>query len=179
MSIDCPIGTALPRTGNSAWGFNGTIAHRAEATAAWPLAMAAVADAAGCTPDEARAFLDSRQGRHFADDVSSALFEHHALTDAIAAVTAKWMGWTIRTRHLPRDRHSSGTALPHGLRDARRDRGRRRRVTEHSAATPRPDAPGGASGGRRAMAVFRAWRASDDNEAANHIQRPACRRGQH
>ena len=95
MSIDRPIGTALPRTGNPAWGFHGTIANRAEATAAWPLAMAAVADAAGCTPDEARAFLDSRHGRHFADGAAGALFEHRALTDAIAAATAKWMGWTI------------------------------------------------------------------------------------
>ena len=111
MSIDCSISSTLPRTGNPAWGFHGTIAHRAEAAAAWPLAMAAVADAAGCTPDEARAFLDSRNGRNFAGDVASALFEHRALTDAIAAAaaTAKWMGWTIG-RATSRE-----TGIPQGL----------------------------------------------------------------
>ena len=109
MSIDCPIGTALPRTGNPAWGFHGTIAHRAEAAAAWPLAMSAVADAGGCTPDVVRAFLDRRHGRHFADDVASALFDHHTLTDAIAAATARWMDWTIG-RATSRE-----TGIPQGL----------------------------------------------------------------
>ena len=107
MTITSSINCMLPRTGNPAWGFHGTIAHRAEAAAAWPLAMAAVADAAGCTPDEARAFLDSRHGRHFADDVASALFEHHALTDA--AATARWIGWTIG-RATSRE-----TGIPQGL----------------------------------------------------------------
>ena len=71
--------------------------------------MAAVANATGFTPDEVRAFLDSRHGRHFADDVANGLFEHRPLTDAIAAATTKWMGWTIG-RATSRE-----TGIPQGL----------------------------------------------------------------
>ena len=71
--------------------------------------MAAVANATGCTQDEVRAFLDSRHGRHFADDVANGLFEHRPLTDAIAAAATKWMGWTIG-RATSRE-----TGIPQGL----------------------------------------------------------------
>ena len=101
--------TKIPPTENEAWGFHGTISHQADADAAWPLAMAAIANATGCTPDEVRAFLDSRHGRHFSDDVVNGLFEHRPLTDAIAAVTTKWMGWTIG-RATARE-----TGIPQGL----------------------------------------------------------------
>jgi len=91
-----PASTAsIPPTANPAWGFHGGIAPHADAGAAWPLAMAAIVDATGCAPDEVRAFLDSRHGRHFADDVANALLENRSLADAIAAATARWMGWTV------------------------------------------------------------------------------------
>ena len=98
----------IPPSENQAWGFVGTIAHHADADAAWPLAMTAIADATGCTPDEVRAFLDSRHGRHFADDVANALVEGPSLADAIATATTKWMGWTIgcataRETGIPKD----------------------------------------------------------------------------
>ena len=96
-------------TGNTAWGFYGTIGHHAAADTAWPLAMAAIADATGCTPDEVRDFLDSRCGRHFADDVANALVDRLPLADAIATATTKWMGWTIGRRT------SRETGIPHGL----------------------------------------------------------------
>ena len=99
----------IPPSENQTWGFFGTIAHHAEADAAWPLAMTAIADATGCSPDEVRAFLDSRYGRHFADDVANALAEGHPLADAIAATATKWMGWTIG-RATARD-----TGIPQGL----------------------------------------------------------------
>ena len=85
----------IPPSENQTWGFHGTLAHHADSDAAWSLAMAAIADATGCALDEVRAFLDSRDGRHFADDVANALLEHKSLADAIAAATTKWMGWTI------------------------------------------------------------------------------------
>jgi hypothetical protein len=87
--------TSTPPTANPAWGFHGSIAHHADAGAAWPLAMAAIADATGCAPDDVRAFLDSRHGRHFADDVANALLERRDLADAIAAAVRTWMDWTI------------------------------------------------------------------------------------
>jgi len=84
-----------PPSENPGWGFKGTITHQADAEAAWPLAMSAIADATGCSPDEVRAFLDSRHGRHFADDVANALTGGLPLADAIAAAARTWMGWTI------------------------------------------------------------------------------------
>ncbi len=104
-----PSTSNIPPSENQAWGFVGTIAHHSDADAAWPLAMTAVADATGCTPDEVRAFLDSRHGRHFADDVANGLVEDHPLAEAIATATTKWMGWTIG-RATARE-----TGIPQGL----------------------------------------------------------------
>ena len=104
-----PARQAIPMTANPTWGFQGSIAHHADAATAWPLAMTAIADATGCTPDEVRAFLDSRHGRHFADDVANGLFENLPLADAIAAATLDWMGWTIN-RATARE-----TGIPRGL----------------------------------------------------------------
>jgi len=107
-----PIATAsIPPTANPAWGFHGAIAHHADAGAAWPLAMAAIADATGCAPDDVRAFLDSRHGRHFADDVANALTGRLPLADAIAAAVRTWMGWTIG--HATAREHGSPRGLPY------------------------------------------------------------------
>ena len=65
---------AIPTTNNEAWGLYGTIRHAAAASAVWPIAITAVADATGCVADEVREFLDSRHGRNFADDVASQVF---------------------------------------------------------------------------------------------------------
>ena len=46
-------------------------------------------------PETVRAFLDSRHGRHFADEVQNGLFRGHTLADAINAATLQWMGWKI------------------------------------------------------------------------------------
>jgi hypothetical protein len=83
----------LPATRNEGWGFYGTMNEHAEA--AWPLALIAVADATGESIDTVRVFLDSRFGRHFADDVLNALDDGQRLPDAINAATRKWMAWTI------------------------------------------------------------------------------------
>ena len=96
-------------SGNLDWGFYGSIRHHADSGAAWPLAMAAVADATGCTHEEVRDFLDSRHGRHFADDVANSLVDGLPLAGAITAATTKWMGWTIG-RATTRD-----YGIPHGL----------------------------------------------------------------
>jgi hypothetical protein len=83
----------IPATQNDAWGFFGTMNDDAEA--AWPIAMTAISDAT-CQPLESvRTFLDSRYGRHFADDVFSGTFHGATLQDAIQETTARWMGWTI------------------------------------------------------------------------------------
>ena len=94
-------------TENEAWGFWGTMAERA--TAAWPVAFAAIHDATGADPDSVRAFLDSRHGRHFADEVANHLHAGAALADAIAKATATWMAWRIGRRT------SRDTGIPAGM----------------------------------------------------------------
>jgi hypothetical protein len=85
--------TTTPATRNEAWGFWGTMDEYARA--AWPMAMAAISDATGEDLDNVRAFLDSRHGRHYADDVQNGLYVGKPPKDAIDAATQTWMGWTI------------------------------------------------------------------------------------
>ncbi len=85
--------TPIPATQNDTWGFYGTMNEQAEA--AWPLAMTAISHAT-CQPLESvRTFLDSRHGRHFADDVQNSLYAGATLNDAITVATKRWIGWTI------------------------------------------------------------------------------------
>jgi len=57
--------------------------------------MTAISDAT-CQPLESvRIFLDSRHGRHFAEDVQNGLYTGATLADAIAQVTQRWMRWAI------------------------------------------------------------------------------------
>ena len=83
----------MPTTTNESWGFWGTMNEKAQS--AWPLAMTAVEDATGQSLESVQTFLDSRHGRHFADDVNNALFLGANLQDAIKQATQRWMGWTI------------------------------------------------------------------------------------
>ena len=85
--------THIPATQNEAWGFWGTMNN--QAAAAWPIAMTAISDATYQPLESVRAFLDSRHGRHFADDVLNGLHAGANLNDAIDQATQRWMGWTI------------------------------------------------------------------------------------
>ena len=99
--------TQIPATQNDVWGFWGTMNEHA--SAAWPLAMTAIASATGTELDAVRIFLDSRHGRHFADDVQNGLYRGQTLADAVAAATQQWMGWTIGRRT------SKQYGIPRGL----------------------------------------------------------------
>ena len=83
----------MSATQNEAWGFWGTMNEHA--SAAWPLAMTAISGATSQPLESVQDFLDSRHGRHFADDVQNGLYRGQALADAINAATQQWMGWTI------------------------------------------------------------------------------------
>lgn len=82
----------IPAT-QKTWGFWGTMNEQADD--AWPLAMTAISEATSQPLESVRTFLDSRFGRHFADDVLNQRHVGHTLADAIHAATRQWMGWTI------------------------------------------------------------------------------------
>ncbi len=85
--------TKLPPSQNVNWGFWGTMNEHAQA--AWPIAMTAISNATEEPLESVRTFLDSRYGRHFADDVRNGLYAGATLKAAIEQATQQWMGWTI------------------------------------------------------------------------------------
>jgi hypothetical protein len=94
-------------TQNETHGFWGTMGGHA--SVAWPIAMAQVAEATSEPFESVRAFLDSKQGRHFADSVQDGLVSGHAMDAAVAHAISKWMDWTI-------GRHTSKQfGIPKGL----------------------------------------------------------------
>lgn len=99
--------TPIPASLNETWGYAGTMSS--EAAAAWPTAMTAIAEATGQHLGAVRIFLDSRHGRHFADDVLNQTHAGRSLTDAINAATQRWMGRKIGYRT------SRDYGLPRGL----------------------------------------------------------------
>jgi len=96
-------------TRNESWGFYGATAGFTDADAAWGIAFPAVAKATDATADGVRDFLDSRHGRHFADDVHNGVHAGLALEPAMDAAITRWMGWTI-SRNTARE-----TGIPKGL----------------------------------------------------------------
>lgn len=97
----------IPATQNESWGFWGCMNEHA--AAAWPIALPAIAEASSTSPEAVRIFLDSRHGRHFADDVLNQMHAGRALADAIHAATQQWMGWKIGRQT------SKEYGIPHGL----------------------------------------------------------------
>jgi hypothetical protein len=94
--------TILP-TENTGWGTMGE-----HAALAWPIAFVAIHDVTEADPDAVRAFLDSRHGRHFADEVASRM-QDCTLERAVEITTRSWMAWTISRRT------SRETGIPVGL----------------------------------------------------------------
>ncbi len=100
--------STLP-TANEAWGFYGTSGAFTDADAAWAIAFPAVLVATEGTAEGVRDFLDSRHGRHLADDVHNGIHAGLELSAAIEAAINRWMGWTIN-RETARE-----IAMPRGL----------------------------------------------------------------
>ena len=94
---------------NREWGFWGTINHHGDAAIAWPIAINTISDATQLPAETVAIFLDSRHGRHFADDVANELATGKVIADAIEAATARWMAWRITARTA----HETG--IPRGL----------------------------------------------------------------
>lgn len=94
-------------TRNPHWGFFGTISRAGEnPTDAWAIAFAGILDATLGSEEGVRDFLDSRQGRHFADEVASQRAAGLDLAAAISAAIDRHQSWKIG------DRASSEYGIP-------------------------------------------------------------------
>lgn len=111
--------TTTLKTRNPEWGFFGTIERAGESPeTAWEIAFTAIQDATGAHdktcygPEGVRDFLDSRDGRHFADQLSNAIATapggHITLESAIAKTIEKYQTWKIGRRQ------SRETGIPAG-----------------------------------------------------------------
>ena len=101
--------TKIPATENESWGYWATMQE--EAPAAWAIALPAIAMVTGTELDAARAFLDSRHGRHFADEVRNHLLRNKTLADAINAAITQWMTW--RTNRMTNNNYGIPSGLPY------------------------------------------------------------------
>ena len=79
------------------YGFLGIFDLHDDPGAALTLASKAVAKATGCSDEDSRTFLESIQGRYFAEGVSKLMSEKMALKPAVDAVVARWMHLKILT----------------------------------------------------------------------------------
>ena len=87
------------QTHNTTWGFFGAFSHHAtDPSAAWPLAMEAIAKATGCPAECIRTFLDSCKGRLFTEGVIKHMSKNalETVETAVDAAVARWMHLTIR-----------------------------------------------------------------------------------
>ena len=109
MMNNTTINEPLPATQNEGWGFYGTMGEYA--VQAWPLALRAIACATREDVQDVRAFLDSRPGRHFADEVRGNLHRGLSLADAIAATVDQWMRWRTTRRHYLQ--HGTPVGIPY------------------------------------------------------------------
>jgi hypothetical protein len=96
-------------TKNEAHGFYGTIRPHFSPMSAWPVALHVIANTTMADDEAARAFLDSKWGRHFADDVASGLAIGLTIDAAILAAVERWQGRKIGRRL------SKQTGIPAGL----------------------------------------------------------------
>ena len=102
--------TPILPTRNEARGFFGTLDRAgADAHQGWTAASAMIACATDAAPEGVRGFLDSRHGRHFADEVVGLTLGGAGLEAAIEATIDRWMGWRIGRRT------SRETGIPAGL----------------------------------------------------------------
>ena len=101
--------TQIPASQNEAWGFWGTMNDNA--AAAWPIAMTAISDTTYQPLESVRLFLDSRHGRHFADDVLNEMLRGQKIQQAIDVAVTRWIGWTIG-RQTSKD-HGIPKGLPY------------------------------------------------------------------
>ena len=102
--------TEIPQTPNPEWGFFGTISDHADAVTAWPLAINAISNATSLPAAAVAAFLDSRHGRHFADEVSNHIAAGQAL--APRSTRPRRPGWDGASAPAPPTKSASPAGSP-------------------------------------------------------------------
>jgi hypothetical protein len=97
MSVENNGKPDLPKTENESWGFFGTMHNKyPELTSgAWDVALLAIHDATSLPLHTCQTFLDSRHGRHFADQVINTMYTGKTLENAITATVDSWMNYKI------------------------------------------------------------------------------------
>ncbi|STZ75320.1 hypothetical protein [Bergeriella denitrificans] len=86
----------IPQTQNEDYGFYGTVAlHHDRPQALWNIAVAGITAATGEFAEDVALFLDTRHGRHFADDVVCGLATGLDDGAAVAAALDRWLGWSF------------------------------------------------------------------------------------
>ena len=93
--LDTSMTDFMLQTRNESWGFYGTSAGFSDPEQAWALCFAAIYKVANAAPVGIRDFLDSRHGRHFADEVNNDLHDGQDLPSAVNSAVGRWMGWSI------------------------------------------------------------------------------------
>lgn len=93
-------------TNNPGWGFYGTMGDHAEQ--AWPIAIEAITRTTGQPEEDVGTFLDSKYGRHFADEVHNQLTRGCSLAHAIENVASAWQSQRTGSRS------SAYTGIPKG-----------------------------------------------------------------
>lgn len=84
---------------SDAYGFFGVIsAHVADPAAAFDEASKMIAHKVGSHPKEVWAFLDSRHGRLFADDVAIEIGRTRDFRASVSAVVERWQEWKMARR---------------------------------------------------------------------------------
>ena len=106
------------------YGFYGMFGRHYDPGAVWALAMEAIAKATGCRAECIRTFLESRQGRTFAEGVikhmpKNALgviedMSKNALETAVDFAVARWMDFTIRSGGRKQLQHYGRPSVPEG-----------------------------------------------------------------
>ena len=102
------------RSRNTEWGFWRTIsrienANTIDPAMAWEITSRRISEAITASPEGVRDFLDSRHGRHFADDLAIVLSRGETMSNAIDAAITRWMDWRISPET------SRETGIPPGL----------------------------------------------------------------
>ena len=127
--------TILP-TRNTDWGFFGTIARietspATDPTKAWEM-LPPHRRSDRASPEGVRDFLDSRHGRHFADDVANDLCTGEPLASRRSTPPSPaGMGWRIGRRTSRDEGIPRRASLPDGLGRPLRDPRRDGRLTGH------------------------------------------------